>query len=40
MIKVSFEDVLDYIIHKVYIYICKREREREYCIIEKRKREG
>jgi hypothetical protein len=40
IIKVSFEDILDHIIYKVYIYICMREREREYCVIEKREREG
>jgi hypothetical protein len=40
MIKVSFKDILDYTIYKVYICMCIREREREYCIIEKRKKKG
>jgi hypothetical protein len=38
--EVSFKDVLDRIIYKVYIYIYIKERERECRVIEKRKREG
>jgi hypothetical protein len=40
IIKVSFKDVLDYIIYKVYMCVYERERERECCIIKKREREG